>query len=291
MKARYHHILLQPDESFTCVEWLTSPAKGTGAGFVVHNGCSLVAVIESRGTVYVGDCIHHYRNGEIVFFGPQIPSYWSNDQIDRRKKHHFVTATFDEDFLGEKFLQLPEIEGIRQLLARAHRGLLFPRSVSARATPLLQLASHEKGAKRVALLIEALDVMASARTFKYLISPGFSSELEEDNLKRLSRVCKYVHQSYAGEIRETQAAKLAGLTPTYFSRFFRKSMGRTFMNYVIQVRIGEACRLLTEEDHTIVQIALQAGFNQLSNFNHHFLKLKGMTPREYRREHGVTPSA
>jgi AraC-like DNA-binding protein len=84
---------------------------------------------------------------------------------------------------------------------------------------------------------------------------------------------------------EKKVAALVGLSPAPFSRYFRQRMGRTFVTYVNEVRINEACRRLEEQNSTIVQIAFETGFNHLSNFNRHFQKLRGMTPSEYRRLH------
>ncbi len=282
--AHLNPIQLEPSESFTCVDWKVPRPKEYSTALSFHLDHLLVASLAARGTVYVGDNIEPFRDGEILLLGPKVPVYWMRHPDENRPIQHVVTATFGERFAGGVF-EMPEAEKIRKMLARSSRGILFPRSVYDRVIPDLLRATHLKGWERVCLFFSVLGRLATARNFRLLASPGFSSELEAKDIGRLSTVCQYVHDSYGEEISESQAAKLAGFSRGGFSRFFHERLGRTFVSYVTEVRISEACRRLAESDSTIVQIALETGFNHLSNFNRHFQKVKGMTPREYRRRY------
>src|SRR5476649_1288863 len=107
MKAQLNQILLRPSESFTCVEWKRHSDKvapSFGLGF--HLEHLLVATVESRGTVYVGDNIGPFRDGEILLLGPEVPVYWVQ-HLDENRPIHIVTATFDERFAGGAF-EMPE---------------------------------------------------------------------------------------------------------------------------------------------------------------------------------------
>ncbi len=282
MKAFLNPIALKPAESFTCVEWKVpdhdNPAPST---FSFQLEYLLVAVDKSRGTAYVGDHVRPFRDGDIFLFGPKLPLSWTHHAMKTQPVRHIITATFDENFSRHAF-QPPEAEPIRQMLAQSKRGILFPHRVSARIMPALLRVTQLKGWARMLLFFDVLGHLASTRDMQLLASPGFSSEIDEQELDRLSKVCRFVHASYAREIREKDAAALIGLSPAPFSRFFRRRMAKTFVSYVTEVRLSEACRLLLETDLTIVQIAFEAGFNNLSNFNRHFQNLRGMTPREYR---------
>jgi AraC-like DNA-binding protein len=99
----------------------------------------------------------------------------------------------------------------------------------------------------------------------------------------MRRILTYIHENAPHSISQRAAADLAGLSPAGFSRFFSRHFGKPFVTYVAEVRIGQACRLLLEDELGIADVALRAGFNNLANFNRRFRLLKGMTPSEYRR--------
>ena len=75
---------------------------------------------------------------------------------------------------------------------------------------------------------------------------------------------------------------MAGMSAPTFSRNFQQVTGHRFVEFVNRVRIGQACSLLYSTDDQVTTICYQVGFLNLANFNRHFLKMKGMTPSEYR---------
>ena len=78
------------------------------------------------------------------------------------------------------------------------------------------------------------------------------------------------------------AAALAGMSTSSFCRYFRRVTGKTFVEFVNELRVGRACRLLTESERPVTEIAYTVGFGSLSNFNRRFRELRGMNPRAYR---------
>ncbi len=107
------------------------------------------------------------------------------------------------------------------------------------------------------------------------VAPGPAAE-------KIQRVMDYILENLDGDVRQEDAAKLLRMSPASFSRFFRQHARNTFVGLVGELRIGEACRLLMETDAPITEIAFGVGYQNLSNFNEHFRRLRGMTPRDYR---------
>jgi len=282
MKPRLISIKLNPNESFTCVDWRLSSREMQWKSQYFAD-YSITLIIRGRGMRYIGDSVERFRDGDLVLVGPNLPTSWWSDDTSEKNRH--ISSTFEENFLGEKFMALPEIAPIRALLARAGRGIAFSPAVSKQVAPTLIHMTQTQGGERLCFLISLLNRMAAVRSPRPLASANFSPALNELEAGRLAAACKYIRESYDGKIRRSHAAALAGLSPDAFSRFFHKRMGRTFNAYVTEVRVGHACHKLIEEDSTIAQIAFETGFNNLSNFNHHFRQLKGMSPRDYRHQH------
>jgi len=283
MKSCLLNIKLKPDESFTCVDWQVPANWLRWTNWQFIDEYYIAAIVRGRGTRFIGDHTGRYKEGDLILIGPNVPVAWWSDDTPAKARH--LSATFSEDFLGKKFLALPEMAAIPPLLARARRGLAFSSVTSRKVIPLLMRMSRQKGYERLRLLLDVLNLFASARDARELTSSYFSLSPQEQEAGRVAKVCKYVQTSFKGKIQRDMAAHLAGLSPNAFSRFFHQRMGCTFKAYVMEVRVGHACHLLQEEDQTIARIAFEAGFNNLSNFNHSFRKIKGVSPGEFRRQH------
>jgi len=204
--------------------------------------------------------------------------------------------------MGSDFLERPEMQELRKLFERASGGLLFSEvengpELRAGMTDLLAA----KGLARVVALLDLLGKLAATPNARVLSSPAYTaatiSELADD---RIARVCRFIVEQIdqgdpanrasrlnsepPAELSLARAASEAGMAPASFSRFFKRATGRTFISYVNELRIGRACRLLLETDLTITEIAYRVGFNNLSNFNRRFRRIRGQAPREYRLE-------
>lgn len=278
MKALYEKIPVPPGHSFASHQF-HSPAFTMPWHF--HPECELTLIVCARGTRFVGDNIEHFDDGDLVLLGSNLPHYWWKDAEDRREAHS-VVIQFDENFGGVPVLDLPEARNIRALLVRAGLGLAITGpardEIVSRMFHLITLDPWP----RLCALMEILGVLAETRTLRKLASAGYAPDLDDRAGQRLTAVCRYVNESFAEPVSHQAAARLAGLSPAAFSRYFRKHMGRTFEAYVNEVRIGNASRRLMDTDRTVAEIAFACGFNNLSNFNRRFLRLKGVSPRQYR---------
>lgn len=278
MRAFLEHISPMPGESFVCREFASTRFT---MPWHFHPECELTLIVKGRGMRYVGDSIERFEDGELVLLGSSLPHYWWQSPDDRRKAHSIV-AQFTETFAGG-MLEMEEAREIRQLLVRARRGIFLDGQLREDVTRDLYRLKELSGWKKVCLLLEILGRLAVGERSRLLASAGYAPDLDERDGRRLVSVCQYVNESFGESVRHGQAALLAGLSPAAFSRFFHKRMGKTFEAYVTEVRIGHACRRLTEADARITEVAFGVGFNNLSNFNRHFRKLKGLSPREFRR--------
>ena len=103
--------------------------------------------------------------------------------------------------------------------------------------------------------------------------------------RRIDRVINYLNERFSGEVTQSDVARRIGMSPAAFSRFFRRTTGTTFVDYLNELRVSRACNLLIDTEESVLEVSLRSGFNNLSNFNRKFRRYKAMTPKEYRRYH------
>jgi AraC-like DNA-binding protein len=141
-----------------------------------------------------------------------------------------------------------------------------------------------RGLPRLVGFLKILDLLSNSKEGRALSSPRFVPATSESDCRRIDRACRHINEKYRSKVTLGEAASIAGLSATAFSRFFKKKTGWTFKAYLNELRIGCACRMLIETDEKILNIALDSGFNNLANFNRRFLALKKTSPRAYRKQ-------
>ena len=142
---------------------------------------------------------------------------------------------------------------------------------------------HQTPAERMCTLIETLDLIAHARGLRSLSSPDFCVSMVEHDRSRIDAVFRHLNAHYTEPIDQAEVARLIHMTPAAFCRFFKRMSGRTLTDYVHELRVGRACRLLEETDRPITEVCFDAGFTNGSNFNRVFLRRRGMSPRAFRK--------
>ncbi len=257
-----------------------------------HPEYELTLIVNSRGKRFIGDSIADYGDGDLVLLGRDLPHTWCSDPDPPRRRrrsgrgtrHRAIVIQFAEDFLGPEFLSRPELASIARLMRRASQGIRFSGRTQKLVAARMDEMEAQEGFERLKGLLEILETLARSRDGVLLASRGFSPSLREADRQRIDRVLRFLNQNYRRSIFLDEAAEVAHLSAAAFSRFFRKTAGKTFTAYVNELRVAQACRFLIETDRNIAAVALDCGFENLSNFNRRFQELKKMSPREFRRE-------
>ncbi|RIQ30111.1 AraC family transcriptional regulator [Jiangella rhizosphaerae] len=246
-----------------------------------HPEVELTLITAGTGTRYAGDSIEPYDPGQLTLFGAGVPHAF----VSAAPGHHeAVVIHFRPDFLGPGLFDVPEFAAVGALLARAGRGLELP--APEPAVRRLVALTERSGADGTLGLLDVLVRLADGAPGRPLASPGYRSPDRPDGRRRMDDVFGFLHAEYGEPITLGDVAAVAHLSPAAFSRFFRRATGRTFTAYLTELRVGAACRLLTDSDRAVSDIAASCGFANLSNFNRRFRELKAMTPREYRARFG-----
>ncbi len=246
-----------------------------------HPEIELTLITAGRGLRFVGDSVEEFREGDLCLLGRDCPHSWYSDPRSPGPVRSLVVQ-FPPDLFGAALLAASEMRGIVRLLERSRRGLCFHGADRGRAAGLVErLCRAPSGSsERMLGLLTALAALAEGDGGRELAS-GVRA-LDASAQRRLGELFAHLHE-HQGEIGQKAAAQRLGLAPSAFSRFFRRTVGKTFVAYRNDLRIGIACRALIEDDRPVTAVAHQAGFANLANFNRRFRAAKRMTPREFRR--------
>lgn len=243
-----------------------------------HPELELTLILAGSGVRYVGDSVESFGPGDCVLLGPDLPHTWTS-QPTAGRPHHSVVVQFPADLgLGSA----PEVRVLRQLALRAARGMAlgggFAKEIAA---AMRQLVVCVDPLDRLGRLLSLLAALAAAddRVARPLATAALAARPRDG---RLAAVLEQIHDRAASGLGQRHAAATAGLSSAAFSRFFRRATGKSFVAHLNEVRVGLACRALAESDQAVTGVALDAGFQNLANFNRRFRAVTGMTPSAYR---------
>lgn len=199
---------------------------------------------------------------------------------------HEITIQFKWDFSDKAFFGKNQFGSIQRMMKEAEKGLCFPQITILKVYNILDSLAEEKNGfysviKFLTILYE-LSICTGART---LSSSSFAKTAANTESRRVNKVSKYVNEHYAEEIRLNDLAELVNMSRTSFSRFFKLRTGKSLTDYITDIRVGHATRLLVDTTTTIAEIAYGCGFNNLSNFNRIFKKKKDCSPKEFREQY------
>lgn len=289
MRARFEKIAILPSRSFHIAE---RHLPRFDAPWHFHPELELTYIAESRGRRFVGDSIEPYTEGDLVLLGPNLPHFWHTEgrQFPGAKAHS-IYVQFQQNFLGADVLERPEFGGLRLLLKKSARGLVFSRRVSREVAPDLRALVKMEGLPALLKLLAILHSLAQARTARPLASAAYEPSLDVHAEDRLARVYAFLTENFREQITLRQIAQAASMTPEAFSRYFKRAAGRNVSVFINELRIDHAARLLRETTARVGDIAAQAGFVTLSSFNRRFLERMQVTPRVFRQAyvHHGTP--
>lgn len=249
-----------------------------------HPELELVVLLESNGTRFVGDSIEKFAPGEIVLIGQNLPHLWLNDKAyfaENSKlwaKAHVVH--FSENFAGSLF-HIPELAGIKHMFERAKRGIKFEGTDNEKIAEKVAQMFEMEGFEKVMQLLHLLHDLSGHADSRLLSSAGFVDSFKSKQNSKLMAVYEYIMNNFKQEITLDKVAEMAHMNPSAFSRYFKSIQKKTFTQFLNEVRIGYACKLLQEQHYNIAEVCFESGYNNISNFNRQFKTLKKMSPSAY----------
>lgn len=282
-RALYQKLPLTKGNSFV-IERYVSPYFETPWHF--HEEYELVYCETGFGKKFIGNSFSEYEQGEMALIGKNVPHLFKADDSfydeEPVMKPSSLVIQFLEHFLGKQFFSTTEMSEMKQVLSLSMNGLLITGRTKDKIRDVLYEMMVEEKTGKLKGLMEIFHQLSISKELQPLSLTSVSGINLNDSAK-MQRVLDYALNYFKEEITIEKAAKLAYLSPSAFCRYFKSRTQKSFFNFVIEMRLAEACKLLKETDMPVLHICYETGFKNLSNFNRLFKRQVGQHPSAYRK--------
>lgn len=254
-----------------------------------HAECELLCIKRSTGIWLIGDYKGNFQSGDIILLGSGTPhSYRHEDKYIREEESEqgeALVTLFSPEIFGESFLNLPESKEIKNLLELSKRGLKMTGTVRENIGKIMEeIQEAEKGRKLISLL-NILQLITEKQDYEILASEGYLCQAEKVNNDRLNVIIEYTYYNYHKQITIEEVASLVNMTIHSFCRFFKEKTKKTYIQFLMEIRIGQACKLLIEDDLHSAEVGYTCGYNSVSHFNHQFKTIKNTSPLAFKKSY------
>ncbi len=256
-----------------------------------HPEFEIIYVEKSYGIRLMGNHIGNFSDGDLMFISPNLPHVWRNDNdFYQDNKNLFVDVYvihFREDALKNGFFDLPEFAHIRKLFQLGQQGMLIKRTDQQKLIELIKRVYNSSGIDRLTLFLKTLDEISKTNDYELLSSQGFTNSLNNSDSERINKVMNFLMENYTREIQLEEIAKIVNLNKSSFCRYFKYRTHKTCSQFLNEIRIAHACKLLLNGGKTISEICYETGYNNISHFNRQFKLINRITAKEYARTYLV----
>ena len=224
----------------------------------------------------------------VLITSPDLEHVWEQNTCNSDDIHE-ITIQFDLGMSEDSLFGRNPFISVRKMMNEARKGIAFPMSAIMKVyKELVSLSTVKDGFYAVMQFMSILYELSRCEGVRTLASSSYAKIAVEDDSRRILKVKSFIAQNYMDELRLKQLADIAGMSSSAFSRFFKLHTGRNLSEYIIDIRLGYAARLLVDTSRSISEISFECGFNHLSNFNRIFKRKKGCSPSEFRENYHKT---
>ncbi|WP_454803279.1 AraC family transcriptional regulator [Mucilaginibacter phyllosphaerae] len=252
-----------------------------------HPEVELVYFKKGNGTQFIGDCITPFNTGDVVLVGSNLPHYW---QFDGSYFDTGADATadvsvihFNENFWGDHFLELPENKQIKNLLKQSKRGIQITGDNLKAVGDLIERVIYAEGPRKIILLMEVLLAIAESDNTKLLASMGFQHNFQESEKDRINAIYNYSIVNFKKKITLEEIAAVANISPNSFCKFFKSRSKKTYSRFINEIRVGNACKLLINNQLNVKEVCYESGFYNFASFHKYFREITGKSPLSYQK--------
>ncbi|HEY8957731.1 AraC family transcriptional regulator [Chitinophaga sp.] len=252
-----------------------------------HPEIELTLIRKGSGMRLVGDSTERFEDGDLVLLGSELPHMWRSDAIYFQEQPGLqieaIAIHFSDQFWGAGFLDLPEMKAVKELLAKARHGIRIHGATREQISREMEAILQAGKVQRITSLLNILDTIACSKDCTLLSSVGFVNSYNTINTDNINKIYHYTFNNFQQKITLKEVAAAANVSPNSFCRYFKSRTLKTYWQFLMEVRIGYACKLLIENNLPMSQVGYTCGFNNLSNFNRQFKLLTQKTPLQYQK--------
>jgi AraC-like DNA-binding protein len=254
-----------------------------------HSEVELIYFKKGNGTQFIGDSIKRFRSGDVILVGAHLPHYWKFDETyfseEQKNNADVVVVHFGEHFWGSTFLNLPENKAIKLVLEKAQRGVVVHDKSKKQIGEMIESILLSEGPKKIIMLMEALLSIEANAQSNPLSSIGFRHNFEESENDRINAIYNYSLTNFKRKIQMEEMAAVANISPNSFCRYFKSRTRKTYTQFISEIRVGHACKLLIEDSMNVKQICYESGFHNFASFHKHFKMITGKSPLTYQKSY------
>lgn len=272
-------------------------------GFLIENDClpyfydklhfhpelQLKYIIEGTGDLFVGDAFIHFEPGNLFLIGSNQSHVFKSDPIYYEENSELISESvsifFQEESLGKGFFNIEEVSEIRRLIERSGRGLKFNKKITSQIGPRIEDLLETQGFEQFLNILHILHDLAVSEEYQYLATVNTHTPMSDHESEKVNMVINYILDNYKEEIKLEDVANIANYSQAAFCHFFKQHTRKTFVQFLIEVRVSKACKMLRNSDLNVSQICYDCGFNNVSNFNRQFKKITGLSPTSYTKKY------
>lgn len=254
-----------------------------------HEEIQLTLIIKGEGTLLVGNNMHHFQPNEVYLIGANMPHVFKSDDSyfdnNNCKQIHALTIFFNPKGKLTSIFDLPELKTVYSFFSNQHSGFRIPQNSFNEISGDILSIKYSTGMDQLMQffkLLRALSVIENLNPLAAEIPPQGFNDYEGI---RINNIQNYIMKHYTRDITLDEVSAAAYMTPQAFCRYFKKHTRVTFVTFLNEVRINEACKKLIDGSYDSVSaVAYNCGFNSITNFNRVFKSTTGKSPREYTTE-------
>lgn len=275
MKTLIQKIHLEENQSFACRSYKTPNFE---TNWHMHEEYELIVITAGNGTLMMGDYVGTYNTGDVFFIAGNLPHWF-------RKNHAKMIGSalvihFTKNIFGEALLSIPEMKSIALLLQK-NNGLQFNKKVKKEVAESMHEIDAASGFQKFQKLMLCLHKISTV--YKYQILTANFTDTDNKANPAIERIIDYSFKYYLNPISLQEVAAIANMSIPSFCRFFKKNIKKTYFDFLQDLRISHACKLLTSTNKPIMEICYESGYNSWAHFSKQFKTVKKTTPSAYRK--------
>lgn len=246
-----------------------------------HEECELIIINKGAGSLFIGDCIEGFSNQDVFLIGSNLPHFWLfHEQNECVESIDCIVIHFKKDFAGEDLFKIPELKELKNTLAQSEKGLKFRSNIGLASS--FDLALKTEGTSQFIALFQLFYQLQISESTQ-LVSANYSILNYSNNEQRMIDIMSFIRDNYRNKIELEELANEAKMTKNSFCRYFKQKTGKSPVQFISELRIAHACRLLESESITLKEVCYESGFNNFVSFHKVFKNQLTITPIQYRK--------
>ncbi|WP_367867835.1 AraC family transcriptional regulator [Pedobacter sp. WC2423] len=279
MKTLIQKIHVEEYNSFACRTYKTPDFE---TAWHKHLECELILITEGNGTALIGDYIGEYKQGDIFLLNTNVPHWFRKSQ--NTTTGSAIVIHFMRDFWGEGFLALPEMKNIAGLLDNKNTGIQLQESLSNEVAILIRQLEFSAGIERIQLLINCMQKISTSAQQK-IMTTAFDTMTSGEENSVIETIIDYSFKHFLDPISLKEVAGITSMSIPAFCRFFKRNIKKSYFDFIKEIRIGHACKLLRETSRPVLEICYDSGYNSWAHFSKQFKAVTSISPSKYRKQH------